>query len=175
MVVGNDEIDAATACGFGSGEGANACVNADDEAAAGSRGLLDNLVTHAIAFADTVRDVILNEAAAEFQSGLQDDDGSGAVHIVVAINEDGFLPFDGRSEAIDGGAQARHEVRRVEPGKRWVQKAVSVFGCNDATGGEGKGFDDSWIGRALQPAHLTFFVLVGAVNGHGAEVFDEIE
>ncbi len=114
MVVGDDEVEAAPRRGFGCGKSANAGIDADDEANAAIGGLLDHLVAHAVAFADAVRDVVLDLAAAELERGLQDDDGRGAVDVVVAIDEDGFAAFDGSLQALDGRAQTGHQVGRVE-------------------------------------------------------------
>ena len=75
---------------------------------------LDHLVAHAVAFADAVRHVELDLAAAELDRGLEDDDGGGAVHVVVAVDKDGLAALDGGSQALDGGTQSGHEIRRVE-------------------------------------------------------------
>ena len=52
-----------------------------------SAALLDHFVAHAVAFEDAVRHVILGLAAAQLDDGLEDDDGGGAVHVVVAIDK----------------------------------------------------------------------------------------
>ncbi len=105
-------------CGsVGGSEGANAGVDADDEADAFCGGALDDFVAHAVAFADAVRHVVLDLAAAEFERGLEDDDGGGAVNVVVAIDKDGFVALDGGAQAVDGGAQSGHEVWRMEMGQ----------------------------------------------------------
>ena len=70
-------------------------------------GLLDHLVAHAVAFADAVRHVVVDLAAANLQRGLQDDDGGGAVHVVVAIDEDGLAALDGGAQALDRLRAAR--------------------------------------------------------------------
>ena len=38
--------------------------------------------------------------------GLQDDDGGGAIHVVVAIDEHGFAAFDCGAQALHGVAQS---------------------------------------------------------------------
>ena len=81
-------------------------------------GLLDDFVTHAVAFADAVRHVEFDFAAAELQRGLEDNDGGGAVHVVVAIDEDGFAALDGGAQTVDSGTQSGHEVGRMEMGQR---------------------------------------------------------
>ena len=95
-MVGDDEINAATRGGFGGGEGANAGIDADDEVDATRGGLLDDLVAHAVAFADAMRHVIFGLAAAQLDDGLEDDDGGSAIDIVVAVNEHGLVALDGR-------------------------------------------------------------------------------
>ena len=115
-------------CGsLGGGEGANAGVDADDEADACGGGLLDDLVAHAVAFADAVRHVELDLAAAELERGLEDDDGGGAVDVVVAIDKDGFAALDGGAQALDGGAQSGHEIGRMEMGERGREEFLRLL------------------------------------------------
>ena len=114
VVISNDEIDAAALRGFGGGKSANARVHADDHANPALRGLLDDLVPHAIAFADAVRNVVVNLSAAQLQRRLQNDDRRGAVHVVVAIDKDRLAAFDGRAQPLHRNAKAGHQVGRVE-------------------------------------------------------------
>src|SRR2546430_10080420 len=52
------------------GEGADAGIHADDEARTRGRGLLDDVIAHAVAFADAVRDVVLGGAAADLDGKI---------------------------------------------------------------------------------------------------------
>ncbi len=114
MMIGDDEVDAAACCGFRRGKGANAGIDADDQANAAVGGLLDHLVAHAVAFANAVRHVVVDLAAAQLESGLQDDDRGGAVDVVVAVDEDGLAALDGGLQSLDGRAQSGHPVRVVK-------------------------------------------------------------
>ncbi len=61
-----------------------------------------------------MRDVKVGCAAAKFDGGFQDDHRHRAVNVIVAVDEDWFLAFDGRIQAVDGRAQSRHLLRRVK-------------------------------------------------------------
>ena len=119
VMVGDDQVDAEASRGFSGGEGADAHVNADDQANAGRGGALDHVVPHVIAFANAVRHMEVGRAAAEFDRSLQDDDRHGSVDVIVAVNENLFFAFDGGVDAIDGCAQTRHKIGVVKMGERW--------------------------------------------------------
>ena len=86
------------------GEGANAHIHADNEANAGGRGALNDIAAHVIAFTNPVRHMEIACAAAEFNRRLQNDDGHGAVHVVIAVDQDGLLALDCGVDAIDRDA-----------------------------------------------------------------------
>src|SRR5208283_2306823 len=99
VVVGDDQVDPSALRGFGSGKGADAGIHADNDPNAALGGLLDDLIAHAIAFADAMRDVVVHRSAAELQGRFENDDGGGAVHVVVAVDEDGLAALDGSAQA----------------------------------------------------------------------------
>src|SRR5580700_3203129 len=109
-MVGDDQVDAETLRSFRGSEGADAHVHADDQANARGGSALDYIVAHIVALANAVRHVKVGGASAEFNRSLQDDDGHGAVHVVVAVDEDGLLAFDGGGDAIDSCWQTHHET-----------------------------------------------------------------
>src|SRR5208282_2148712 len=74
VMVRNDQIDSATPCGFDGGEGADACVNADDQPHALGSGALNHLVAHAIAFANAMRHMKVSRSAAKFDGRLENHD-----------------------------------------------------------------------------------------------------
>jgi hypothetical protein len=82
-------------------------------------GALNHIVTQIVALADTVWDVKVGRTAAKFDGGFQNDDGHRSINIVIAIDEDGFFAFNGRVDAVDGGAQARHLFRGVQMINGW--------------------------------------------------------
>ena len=114
VMVGDDQIDAQALRRFRGREGADAHVDADDQANAGGGGALDHVVAHVVAFANAVRHVEVGRAAAEFDRGLQNDDRHGAVDVVVAVDQNRLFAFDGGVDAVDGGAQARHPLGGVQ-------------------------------------------------------------
>ena len=100
--------------GFSWGKGADTHIDADDQPNPCGRSALNNIATHVITFADAVGDVEIASTSAEFDSCLQDNDGHGAVNVVVAINENWFFAVDGGVNAIHSGLQTCHQERRVQ-------------------------------------------------------------
>ena len=70
VMIGDDEIDAEAPRGLRRGKGANAHVDADDEANACGCGAFDYIVAQVVALANAMRDVEVGGAAAEFDGGL---------------------------------------------------------------------------------------------------------
>ncbi len=133
VMVGDDQVDAEALRGFGGGEGADAHVDADDEANACGCGAFDHIVAQIVAFANAVRHVKIGGASAEFDCRFQDDDRHGAIDVVVAVDEDGFFSFDGGVDAVDGGAKAEHFFGCVQMIERREQEASCGVGIGDAT------------------------------------------
>ena len=133
VVVGDDQVDSNAPRSFGGGEGANAGVDADDEPHAVGGGALDHLVAHAIAFADAVRYVKLSRSPAKLNGRLENDDCRGAVHVVVAVNQNFFFALQRRFQPIQSGFHAAHPQRVVEVGKRRRQKTSSRLRFVDPT------------------------------------------
>ncbi len=131
MVIGDDQVHAQALRCFRRGKGANAHVHADDQPDAGGRGALDDVVAHVVAVANAVRDMEVGGAAAEFDGSLQDDDGGGAVHVVVAVDEDGFFALDGGIEPVDRRLHAAHQIGRVKMSERGREKARGGFGVRN--------------------------------------------
>ena len=111
MVVGNDEVESQAGGGFGGGEIAYAGVDADDQAYALARGCGEHLRLHAVAFAQPVGHVEIHLAAEHLDGRLEQHDGRGAIHVIVAIDEDVLPPGDGRLNPGDGRGHALHGVR----------------------------------------------------------------
>src|SRR5947209_876692 len=113
-MIGNNEIDAQAARRVRRGKGPNAGVYADDEPNAGCCRALDYIVFHTVAFANAVRHVELGSAAAQFNRGLQNNDGGGPVDVIVTVDENSFLPLDSSIQTVDSGFHAAHQVRGVQ-------------------------------------------------------------
>ena len=126
-MIGHDEVYAKALRGFGRSEGANAHVDADDQSNSGRRGALDHIVAQIVAFTNAVRDMKVGGAAAEFDRGLQNDDCHRAIHVVVAVDQHGLFPFDGRVQAVDGGAQASHLFGRIKVIDRGSKETCGGF------------------------------------------------
>ena len=116
----------------------------------GGGGALDHIVAHVVAFANAVRHVEVGRASAEFNRRLQDDDRHGAVHVVVAVNENGLFAFDGGVDAIDGRAQARHPFRSVKMRERRREKGAGGFCIGDAAAHQQRREDVRCVGDAAK-------------------------
>ena len=114
VMVGDDEVEAETARGFSFSEGAHAGVDGDDDANAFGVRRFKHARLHAVAFAQAMGNVKAGDAAEHFDGGLEQHDGDGAVHVVVAVEKDRLMCGDGALEAIDGGGHAEHEEGIVE-------------------------------------------------------------
>ena len=132
VMVRHDEIDAETLRGFRRAKGANAHINADDEANACGRGALDDIVTHVIAFADAMWNVEVGGASAEFNRCFEDDYCHRAIDVVVAVDQHRLFALDGGIKTIDSGPQAAHPLGGVEVIKRGAKKTLRGFSIADA-------------------------------------------
>ena len=122
-MIGNDEVDAGLAGGFGGGEGANAHIDADDQMHAIGGGTLDYVFAHVVAFADAVRHVETSGAARKFDRSLQDYDRGRTIDVIVAIDQHLFLALNGCFQAIEGRFHPGHCERIVQMVERRREKA----------------------------------------------------
>ncbi len=109
-MIGHDQVDAQTLRRVGSGKGADPGIHADDQTDARGGSALDDVIFHAIPFADAVGHMKIRSASAKLDRRLEDDDGGGAVDVVVAVDQDALFAFDGCIQAIDCGLHAAHCV-----------------------------------------------------------------
>ena len=145
MVVGDDEVEAEAARGFSFSEGAHAGVDGDDEADTVGVSRFKNARLHAVAFAEAMGDVKAGFTAEHFDGGFEQDDGDGAIDVVVAVEENGLAGGDGALEAIDGGGHAEHEEGIVEVRDFGIEEDVGGGCSGDAAGDEEFGED---LGKA---------------------------
>jgi len=114
VMIRDDEVDSGAACGLGGSEGADAGVDADDEANTIGGSALDDIFAQVVALADAMRDMEIGSAAAEFEGGLENDDGGGAIDVVVAVDEHFFFALDSSFQAIEGRFHTGHCQRVVQ-------------------------------------------------------------
>lgn len=72
--------------------------------------------------------------------GLEQDGGGGAVHVVVAVDEDRLAESDGLLDAVYGAIHAEHEVGWMEVVERGVEEGFGDGGGGDAAGDEEVGY-----------------------------------
>jgi len=146
VVVGDDEIDAVGAEGLGFLDGGDSAVDGGDELGAGFGDGFEGVGVEAVAFFETFGDVVV-DVAAEEGDGVPEDGGCGdAVDVVVAVDDDFFVSFDGVVDAVGGFEDAGEELWGVEMMEGWGEEVVAEGGVGEAAieedlGDEGGGFE----------------------------------
>src|SRR5580700_2566880 len=135
-MVGNDQVHAEASRGVCGGKGANAGIDADDQLYSCRCSTFNHIAAQVVAFFDPVRDVEVGSAAAQLDCSLEDDDGSGAVHVIITVDEDAFFAFDGGVDAVNSSLHARHEVGRVKMGERGIQETLCRLRISDSANGQ---------------------------------------
>ncbi len=132
VVVGDDEVEVEARGFIRGGEGADAGVHTDDEAHVLGRGAGEHLGLHAIAVAQAMRDVIADGATEDFDGRLEQDDRSGAVDVVVAVDEDRLARGDGLLDARDRCCHAVQGVGIEQVIERGMKELRGRSGIGDA-------------------------------------------
>ena len=100
MMVGDDEVEAEPARGFSFSKGAHAGVDGDDQRARLRRGPPQaRSIACRSRRAGDAEHGSATCAAEHFNGGFEQDDGNGAVDVVVAVEEDGLARGDGALDA----------------------------------------------------------------------------
>jgi hypothetical protein len=113
--------------------GANARIHADNQRDALGRGGFDHFRPHAIAILQPVGNVGVHIAAGQPDGGGEKHHGHGAVHIVVAVDENFFVGTDGPFQTRGGFRHVAQRQRVVKLVKRGMEKAAGVVGRNQGT------------------------------------------
>ena len=113
-----DEIDARTARTFRRRKRARPGIHTDHEFDSRRRGALNHVTAQVVALANAVWHMKIRRAAAQFNRCFQNDDGSRDIHVVIAIDEDPLLAFDGRVKPLHRRFHSGHQIRRMQMGKR---------------------------------------------------------
>ncbi len=116
MMVGDDDVDAQASGMLDHMIRADAGIDAHNQPYAERGGLFHRVVLHAVTVANPVRDVAGGDAARQVQHFFEHDQRAGAVHIVVAIKQNGFFLFEGAGEARGRGRHAGQQKRIVQIG-----------------------------------------------------------
>src|SRR5262249_47328595 len=95
MMVGDDYVETVVARPVEWFVGADAAVNADDEFVTFVKGAFECGLLNAIAFGEAMRYVKAGASVEQFQRAQKDRCAGGAVDVVVAVDQDWFLSFDG--------------------------------------------------------------------------------
>ena len=90
----------------------------------------------------------MTTTAEHFDGGFEQDDGDGAVDVVVAVEKDGLACGDGAFEALDGGGHAEHEKGIVEVRGLGIEEGEGLGGGGDAARDEQLGENERQAGFA---------------------------
>ena len=134
MMVGDDDIDAQRGSVAHHFIGANAGIHADDEFDRRRPRRLHDFAAHAVAVAQTVRNVKGCLPAREFDALFQDHDGAGAIHVVIAVKQDALAVFDGPAQTGDSVVHLGEQPRIVQIGQRGFEKPASLLRLSESPG-----------------------------------------
>lgn len=143
MVVGDNKVEAEGLGCFGSSECTNTCIDADDETNALAGGDFENLALHSIALAQAMRYMEADGAAESFDRGLEQDDGGGSVHVIVAIYKDRLMREDSLLNAGDGCGHPEHKIRIMQLVEAGMEESGSFRRVADTARYE-QSRDDRW-------------------------------
>ena len=131
-MIRDDEVEAETTRGFSLSEGAHAGVDGDDNTNAIGVSRFEHARLHAVAIAQAMGNVKADFTAQHFDGGLEQDDGDGAVDVVVAIEKDGLVCRDGAFEALDRNGHSEHEEGIVKMRRLGVEEGEGLGDSGDA-------------------------------------------
>ena len=136
VVVCDDQLEAQLFCVFGLFFSGDATVHRDEQAAALVVEGLDGRLVEAVAFAQTVRDVI-GAVGTHFSQILDHDAGGGdTIHIIVAVNGDLLFVFDGLTDLVNGLVHVLQQEGIMNALYRLGHEIPGFFGGVAATGGQ---------------------------------------
>jgi len=127
VVVGDDYVDREFIGAPHDFRCANAGVHADNQLDAVGGGLFHRVGAHPVAIAQPVRDEELGRAPRHFDRFFEDDHGGGAIHVVIAIDQDALAVRYGAPQPRDGFGHAAQRPGRVQIGEGGQQEAARGF------------------------------------------------
>ena len=134
VMVGDDEVQAKAAGGFGLGKGSHAGIDCNDEPSAfGIRGF-EHARLQAVALEQPVGHMEAGDSAEHLDSRLEQDDGGGAVHVVVAVEQYRLARGDGPLQPCDSSVHAQHEEGIVKVGDFGIEEGEGFRRLSDAAG-----------------------------------------
>ncbi len=132
MMVGDDEVEAESLRRLSFGKGPHARIDSDHQAYAIGIGGFEHGGLQAVALAQPMRHMKAHLAAEQFDCRLQKNNGSGAVDVVVSVQQDGLFARDGCFHAFHRGLHAQHQQRIVQLSNFRIEKREGFAGGADA-------------------------------------------
>ena len=134
MMVGDDQVQAQAARGFGLGKGSHAGVHRNDQPDALGVSRFKHARLQAVALAQPVRHMEAGHAAEHLDGRLEQHDGGGAVHVVVAVEQHRLARGDGPLQPGDGRVHAQHQQGIVEVSDFRIEEGEGFGGLGNAAG-----------------------------------------
>ena len=137
VVVGDDDVNAVLVGEVDHVVRLDAAVEGNQQVDVVVAAVLDALFGDAVAFGvavgDVEFDVFVGVRAADFaEEGVEQGDGRGAVHVVVAIDHDSFVMDDGFGESFHGDVHVFHQERVVQFFNIGFEEVARVLHGGDA-------------------------------------------
>ena len=136
VMIGDDDVHAERTGAFDDGGGADSGVHADDELDAVGCRRFHLARVHAVAVAETIRNLEADRAARHFNGTLQDDRRGSAIHVVVAVDLHRLAVVDGALNARHGAIHIAQQEGIVQVVERRREVASSGGGGGKASGAE---------------------------------------
>ena len=114
MMVGNNQVQPQAARGFGLGKGSHAGVHGNHQPNALRVSLFQHARLQPVPLAQPVRHMEARIPAQHLDSRLQQHDGGGAVHVVIAIEQHRLARGDSLLQPLHGGLHAQHQKGIVQ-------------------------------------------------------------
>ena len=171
MVIGDDHIDRQLVGAPHHFRGANARIHADDQLDALGGRLLHHVGAHPVAVPQAVRNEEGRSAAGHLDGFLQDDDRGGAVHIVIAVDQDLLAAAMARASRATASVMPRSSpgaCRSASEGCRKRRAAIGIAyfaGQQNARGGQA---DAQGRGQSVGLLRVGFGNQPAGRNGHAA-------
>ena len=172
MVVDDDEIHAAGGEPFGFFVRGGAAVEGDEKRwLEVGEDAVESFAAEPVTLGFAQREKAACCESEPLQKTMEDGEGGDAIDIVVAVEHDFFLCFEGAREALRDGTNAGCVQRVGQRGEAWLQIVLGFAGVGQIAGGEQRGEerrDSQLTGQLLRQVRIRGFPCFPSGRQHGA-------
>ena len=104
-----------------------------------ARGLLHHFRPHAVAVLEPVGHVKIGATAGELDGRFENHHRRGAIHVVIAVDQDFFAIPNGSAKPLERGVHAQQQMRIVQRVQAGMQELAGASGVADAAAVENAG------------------------------------